>query len=234
MMNKRFFSLCAALLLVLGAALPASAAGKLSVVEENFVVLPYLDCYAGFVYAQVENVGDKPVAFNGGLLELYDGEGNAVEASDWITCYPKVLEPGEKGYLSVYQKVDEAKEPSYISDYLLTVTGKGATDEKTLYFNAEGAYEVDEQKYWSRSYLACVIENPTDETYYDVDVVFAAKDAEGKLLYVTNTTPYNVGLMPGSKVKVRADMDSQFLEYIQNANVEIASVEAIAFTLVEK
>ena len=49
----------------------ASAAGKLNVVQEDF---HYVESYwnYGYVYAKVENVGDKPIGINAGVFEIYD------------------------------------------------------------------------------------------------------------------------------------------------------------------
>ena len=52
-------------------------------VRENFYVLPYWSGFAGYVYAEVKNIGDKPVQFNGGLLELFDAEGNSIESENY-------------------------------------------------------------------------------------------------------------------------------------------------------
>ncbi len=62
----------------------ALAAGKLTVKSETFVVLPYSDYHAGYVYAELENTGDKPVEYTGGLLELFDEEGNSIDAEGAI------------------------------------------------------------------------------------------------------------------------------------------------------
>ena len=121
--------LCLLLVVLMFSCIPAMAAGKLEISQETFYVMPYYsDNYAGYVYAEVENVGDKPVVFNGGLLELFNADGDSIEANDYVSCYPSVLNPGEKGYIYVSQDVEEATTPDYIDDYLLTVTGKGENE----------------------------------------------------------------------------------------------------------
>ena len=72
---KKIISLTIALALLLCAAsLPALAAGKMTVAQENFHVTDGYSVY-GYALAKVENTGDKPVEFSAGLLEIYDEAG---------------------------------------------------------------------------------------------------------------------------------------------------------------
>ncbi len=212
----------------------AFAAGKLSVVQENFLILPYSDYHAGYVYAEVKNVGDKPVEFNGGLFELYDAEGNSIESSNYLRCYPEVLNAGETGYLYVSKYVEEAKDRSFIDDYLLTVTGKGSKEKSTVYFtvNSTRLEEISEG-YWSYHYITADIENKTDDTQYDFHVVYALKDADGKLLYVDYANPSYVGFKTGTSMEVRVSVDSDVVECFDENGIVPSVVDAIAYVEIE-
>jgi len=212
----------------------ASAAGKLTVTQEAFYVLPFLDYNSGYVYAEVENTGDKPVGFNGGLLELFDADGNSIESTNLYSCYPEVLQPGEKGYLNASQSVEEAKEASFIADYMLTVTGKGNSDQITLRFPVTAKYETVDESYWKVTYVTATVENNTDKTYYNYTAVFALKDKEGKLLYVTACYPSYIGLLPGTKVEVRTQVDSDTIEYFDAKGIIPEQIEAIVYVTVDK
>ena len=61
----------------------ALAAGKLSVTQENF---HYVENYwnYGYAYAKVENVGDKPIKVNAGVLEIYDADGEVITSTDYV------------------------------------------------------------------------------------------------------------------------------------------------------
>jgi len=101
-----------AIILLVLVLLPVSAfaAGKATVTQEAFYVRPFTTYYAGEIYAEITNTGDKPVIFNGGLVELYDANGDAIESQNLYSCYPAILAPGEKGYLYRTITVKEATE----------------------------------------------------------------------------------------------------------------------------
>ena len=207
--------LCLLLVVLMFSCIPAMAAGKLEISQETFYVMPYYsDNYAGYVYAEVENVGDKPVVFNGGLLELFNADGDSIEANDYVSCYPSVLNPGEKGYIYVSQDVEEATTPDYIDDYLLTVTGKG-------------------EDYWTEYYLFGEVENDTDQICYNVELVYVVKDATGKLLYCESDTLYEVGIMPGMKIATYTELSSSLIEFLEENALSIDQVEVIAYMIQE-
>ena len=67
-------------------AVSAFAAGKLSVTKENFHYVTSFWNY-GYAYAKVENVGDKPIKVNAGVLEIYDANGEALTSADYVQAY---------------------------------------------------------------------------------------------------------------------------------------------------
>lgn len=230
-------SLCGFVMIVMLATMimgTALAAGKLSVVQEKFIVMPYITYHAGYVYAEVKNVGDKPVEFDGGLLEMYDAQGNSIESTNWIGCYPEVLGAGETGYAYASQSVEAATETSFIDDYLLTITGKGAKGRSTVYLPITNKQYLEvKDPYYSYSNISADLENTTDATVRDFYAAFALKDAEGKLLYVTSCQPSYVGIKPGSSVEILVRVDSAITEYFTANNIIPTTVEAIAYFILE-
>lgn len=209
---------------------PVFAAGKLSVVQEKFYVLPYLSYHAGYLFVEVKNIGDKPVEFNGGLLELYGTDGDSIESTNYMSCYPKFLDPGETGFMYLSKSVKEATDKSYIDDYLLTVTGKGAKELLVTRLTTDNPrLFTDESSYWKREYLIVDVSNQTSETQYGFEVVFALKDAEDNLLFADSVSPYNVGIKPGATVEVRVSMESKFSDFFEENGIKVAKIEAIAF-----
>jgi len=203
------------LVLLASILLPASAlaAGKLTVTQEAFYVRPYFSYFAGETYAEVTNTGDKPVKFNGGMIELYDADGNSIESSNLYSLYPPILGPGEVGYLYDTTSVKEAEDKSYIDDYALTVTSKGENEEVIRYLPSDGRFgEVQRSRYFSEYRLTAIITNDTDETLEKVTVAIALYDANDKLIYADKITPYNIGIPSGQSIEFNTRVDSRILE----------------------
>lgn len=230
-------SLCWFVTLVLTAAMftgTALAAGKLSVEQEKFIVMPFLTYHAGYVYAQVKNTGDKPVEFDGGLLEMYDKEGNSIESTHRIICCPEVLAAGETGYAYASQGVEAAAETSFIDDYLLTITGKGAKGRSAVYLPVTNKQYLEvKESYYEYTNISADVENTTDATVRGFYVVFALSDAQGQLLYVTSCKPSYIGIKPGSSVEVLTRVDTAITEYFAANSIKPSTVEAIACFILE-
>ncbi len=90
---KKILAFCLALLMVFSVS-SAFAAGKLQIQQENFCVISIYRLY-GYVYAKVANVGDKPIAVNTALLEIYNADGDALTSTDYCYTSAKYLQPNE-------------------------------------------------------------------------------------------------------------------------------------------
>lgn len=229
-MKKITVVLALVLALLVSMAGVASAAGKLTVVEETFVVLPYGNYHAGYVYAELENTGDKPVEYSGGLLELYDADGNSVESDNPYRCYPNVVNPGEKAYLYAGRGVEEATDKSFIADHLLTVTGKGSKDATITRYPATAQLTEVDSGYWKYIYEVATVKNDTEAVCEEFTAVFVARDAEGKLLHVQSCEPNYVGILPGSTIEIKKAMDRDIMDYFAQNNISIASIDVIVYT----
>lgn len=208
---------------------PALAAGKLTVNQE---VMNAYDSYGSVqadVFAEVENTGDSPVEFSAGLLELLDAQGNTIDSTDYVYCYPSVLAPGEKGYVIVNMYPENAAAPTDIAQYKLNLTGKD-TDTTIPRLTSTGVYENDvSDGYWTYDYLTAEITNDSQAIAYDYYVVYAVKDAEGNLIYATYYPTYSIGIPVGGSAYVRTFMPDGALAY-QDANGKVAAtVETIAY-----
>jgi len=229
-MKKVLFLVITLLLLLSFLMLPASAAGKLSVVQEKFYVFPYSSYHSGHVFAELKNIGDKPVEFNGGLLELFDAEGNSIESENYIRCRPKILDAGETGFLYVSKSVKEATDKSFIDDYLLTVTGKGTKEVMVKRLETSNAnHRIDENSYRRRDYLVVDVTNNTEDTQYDFYVVYALRNENGELLYVDSVNPSYVGIKSGGTVEIEVRLDSDIVDHFLANNITISSIETIAY-----
>ncbi len=48
---------------------------------------------------EINNNGTVPLYLNTSSYDLEDAEGNLVAAQSLVSCYPEVIDPGEKGYM---------------------------------------------------------------------------------------------------------------------------------------
>ena len=213
---------------------PAFAAGKLSIEQENFHVVQSYDVY-GYAYAKLANVGDKPIKVNTGLLEIFDANGDALTSTDYYSDYAEYLQPNEYTYIKLYDEVEDA-EPSDVDDYMLTITGKANTDYISYRFPCTTSYEPNvTEGYWTYNYMYATFTNDTEEPVYNISVVFALLDAEGNILYMDDANMYDdKAVMPGSSIIIRKDVSSSFIEYFEQKGLVPASVDAIAYVNIEQ
>ena len=227
-MKKTLIMVLALVLVLCFGASSALAAGKLETKQENFHFVTSYWNY-GYAFAKVENVGDKAIDVNAGVLELYDEAGDVLNSTDWISDYAKTLQPGEYTYVQMYCEVEE--EGAVATDYMLTVTGKSDNEASTLRLPCETDLELGvTDGWWEYNYMYAVVTNNTDKPVYDISVVMALLDAEGNIIYMADDFMYNErALMPGSSMIIRKDIESGFMEYFEANSITPASVDAIAY-----
>lgn len=226
-------TICLILVLVLSLSVTSAfAAGKLSTTQENF---HYISGYwnYGYAYAKVENIGDKPIKVNAGVLEMYDAEGEVITSTDWAQSYATYLQPGEYTYVSMYEDLEEGAEVP--EDYMMTLTGKSDTSKTALRLPVETKLELGvADGWWEYDYMFATVTNNTDEPLYSIEVVFALLDAEGNILNIESKQLYNeLALMPGSSMIVRKEISSSFMDYFEAKGIVPASVDALAYVLID-
>lgn len=208
----------------------AFAAGKLTVQQETYVPMPFLDSFAGYVFAEVENTGDKNIEFGSGIYEILNADGDPVESDDVYSCYPEILAPGEFGYVYLYETVDDAEKIEDVSDYTLTLSGKSTKEDVTPRLTAEATYGEVENGWGGTDYAVIItLKNDTDATLYDVAGSYGLYDADGKLLYASAITTYNVGLPAGQTMELKETISSDFVELWDKNGTAPATVKTIGF-----
>ncbi len=228
---KKLICLTLALMLAL-ASVPALAAGRLNVVQENFHAVSGWWNY-GYAFAKVENSGDKPIKVNAGVMEIYNAAGEVLTSTDWMSSYATYLQPGEYTYVQMYSELEEGM---VAADYMLTLTGKSDSSMTALRLPvSEVRLSLNEEEGWlTYNYMYATVTNNTDAPLYSIEVVLALLDEEGNILYVDSKELYSeVALMPGSSMIVRRDISSSFLEYYAANGLTPATVDAIAYVLAE-
>lgn len=211
------------------AAIPAMAAGRLNVVQENY---HYVGGFMNYVYAyaKVENTGDRPIKVNAGVLEIYDAAGEVLTSTDYENAYATYLQPGEYTYVQMYEDLEDGQVPA---DYMMTLTGKSENDKRAFRLPVEASFELDvKDGWWEYNYLYATVTNPTQEILYDTEVVFALLDGAGNIICIESKSLYSeVGIMPGQSVMIRLDIPSSFTDYYDEKGIVPASVDALAYVL---
>jgi len=225
---KKLLTLTISLLVVFS--VPALAAGKITVTQESFYVRPYWSNFASEIYAELTNTGDKPVKFNGGMIELFNEDGDSIESSNIYSCYPPILGPGEVGYIFDTTSVKEAEEKSYIDDYVLTVTSKGENKETIKYLPSDGTYLEEDRNFFKELRISATIQNDTDSTLEKVTVAIALYDADDKLIYADYVSPYSIGVPSGQSIVFYTRVDNRIYELWETEGISPARVVTIAYS----
>ena len=225
---KKTIAIVLCLLIGLMAA-PALAAGKLDVSQENFMVIDSYWTY-GYAYARIDNVGDKPIMVNAGILEIFDANGDSITSSDYLNAYAEYLQPGEYTYANIYAEIEDAAGAD-VDDYALTITGKSDKDYVSQRLPVTTDYvEGVEEWYSTYNYMYATVTNDTDQPIFDVQVVLVLLDADGNILYMTDASMYyDKAIMPGSSILIKEYVNEDFITWYEAQGLAPASVDAIAF-----
>ena len=228
---KKRTALFLALVMALCMGTSAMAAGKLEVTGDTAYALASGDYVYGYLFAQVENTGDKEIEYSDGLFELYDADGEVMASESYLTCCPKVLQPGEVGYLYASSvRVQDTNKAEDVADYSVSVTGKGKGNYVVQRFPATVRVETVKSKYSTDVDLYVTVTNDTDETLYKLNIAAAIKDGEGKVVYVGSDSTYNVGIPAGGSVEVCIGVSSRIVEYFEESGFTAENVECVAYT----
>ncbi len=222
-------------MLVMLISVPALAAGRLNVTQENYYTLKEGSYFYGYVFAKVENNGNKPIMINNALLEIFDVEGDAITSTDNFSSYARYLDPGDYTYLRMSTSIKDIDTVDVVDDYMLTISGKSSIDKKTIRLNCEYEYRENVQtSYRAYNYMFATITNNTEEILYQPCVTFALFDEDENILYLTgDNLDSNEALLPGSSILFRVSVDSAFVSYIEANNIVPTSMDAIAYAYVD-
>lgn len=226
---KRFIGVLLALTLLCGI-LPAYAAGGINTTEETWYVTSHSDDWRVYYYAAVTNNGETPEKINDLLFEIQNAGNTTIESTTKFKAYPEVLQPGESGWLVISQDVKDIEDKSVIDHYALTITSKEEKDEAAVLLDATAEYlEEDEDE--NDDVLRATVTNNGEDNAFEITVAMAARDAEGKLLYVGSAATKDLGLAQGGTLLSRVKMATDITDALEDANVKVASVDAVAYTV---
>jgi len=230
---KRIIALIITLILSCSA-VSALAAGNIQATEDiASYVLSHSDGYRVYYYAVVTNNGDKRASINDLLFEIRDWEDVTFESTSKYSLYPEILEPGQSGWLVITKDVKDVDEKGEIDHFNLTITTKAADDDEEIRTLTASAEYVDKDEDDNEDVLRATVTNSDDENAFKVTVAMAARDAEGKLLYIVGDGTRDIGLAAGNTLLMRSIIRSDIMDAIEDNGAEIAAAEAMAYRVVD-
>jgi len=230
---KRITALIIALILSCSA-VSAMAAGNIQATEDTaYYVLSHSDGYRVYYYAVVTNNGDKRASINDLLFEIRDRDDVTFESTSKYSLYPEILEPGQSGWLVVTKDVKDVDEKGTIDHFNLTITTKAADDDDEIRALTAIAEYVEKDEDDNEDVLRATVTNSGDENAFKVTVAMAARDAEGKLLYVVGDGTRDIGLAAGNTLLMRSIIRSDIMDAIEDAGAQVTAVEAMAYRVVD-
>ena len=230
---KRIIALIITLILSCSA-VSALAAGNIQATEDKAsYVLSHSDGYRVYYYAVVTNNGDKRACINDLLFEIRDRDDVTFESTSKYSLYPEILEPGQSGWLVITRDVKDVDDKGLIDHFNLTITSKTADDDEEIRNLTASAEYVDKDEDDNEDVLRATVTNSGDENAFKVTVAMAARDAEGKLLYIVGDSTRDIGLAAGNTLLMRAFIRSDIMDAIEDAGTEVAAVEAVAYRVVD-
>lgn len=212
----------------------ALAAGNIQATDDTAAyVLSHSDGYRVYYYAVVTNAGDARASINDLLFEIRDRGDVTFESTSKYTLYPEILEPGQSGWLVITRDVKDIDEKGYIDHFNLTITTKAADDDRAVRPLTAAVDYIEKDEDDNEDVLRATVTNDGAEDAFKITVAVAARDAEGRLLYVAGDGTRDIGLAAGDALLVRSMIRSDIMDAIEDAGTEVAAVEAVAYRVVD-
>lgn len=226
---KRTLGMLLVLTMIIGL-LPAYAAGGIETTEETWYAVSKSDDYKVYYYSTVTNTGDEPAAIKNLLFEIKDADDQVLESTSKFSLYPSVLTPGQTGWLVITQDVKDIAKKAVIDHCDLEIAGKVDDDHAANLLPATAEY-LKEDEDENEDMLRIAVTNPGEGNAFEITAAMAARDASGKLLYIVGAGTRDIGLPAGGALTLRSQVRSDIMDALEDENAEIASVEALAYTV---
>ncbi|MBR4080439.1 MAG: hypothetical protein IKK21_01480 [Clostridia bacterium] len=224
---KKLFAIVLTLCLMLSC---ACAEDALQITKETYLPIElYEDSNYVFMFTEVTNTGDTPIALDSAEVTMLSADNEEVDTFRLYNASPWYLAPGESAWI-------------YGDDYLEDTALDAVPGHKLNleYEDAEGydamfrmpiageAELVSEygEDVWR---VTLTITNTTEETIFSSYVAYALYDAAGNLLYVADEGLEAFGLLPGQSFLMRADVEAAFTAYWADHAIVPATVQAYVF-----
>lgn len=201
---KKLTALLLAVLLIMPMAALADPVPEIKSSQE-FVVDKGDGKYQVFFYAEVENVGDEPMASTEVLVDLTDADGNVYMTSKANSISPLSVQPGGIGFTWRQENLKDVPDGALISDYNVTINTRKASAPDQM-FPAEYKLITEEKEDRIRTSVEFVITNDLDDIYMWPTVVFGIYDQNDQIMYAGFVQAADAGIIPGNQVLLLANI----------------------------
>lgn len=200
---------------------------KVTILQENFRVIPSYSGFSGVYIAKVKNETEAPVFITDGSMKLTDKSGNAAGEAKYL--YPTgslYLEPGEISFISMQADMTEDVEVDVDTDIVVKYNDYRDTDiamtvENPTFVKGKGEYDSD--------MMRVTVANSSDAPLPGIEAAVVLEDAEGNLLYMATESLYRYELGPNSTITLVSSVDNRVRDYLAANGIEPVAVEAIAW-----
>lgn len=138
----------------------------------------------------------------------------------------------EYTYVYAQAKLEEGQLEK-VDDYLLTVTGKsdsGSSCKRLTVKDVDFVRNYQTSKYSTNDCGFFTVVNDTDETIWNIRIVYALLDDNENILFVeSDYLDSNKGLAPGSSLQFRENINSKFVEYYDAHDLVPTKIDVIAY-----
>ena len=229
---KRWISLMMlAVLMCLCAGAAAQSSDVEIISEAAYAVESYGSVY-GCAYAFVRNNG-KSMAHVTASCAFFDSSNRKLGGTDYMTCYPDYLAPGETGYVFYsYTNLKDVTSPAQVADYEIKVDVPYTSDSAkvTHYPHTVKLFTTTSGSSTSKA-LHVYVENDTDELLFRTHTVVAILDENGTPVYIGSNYLSDAGILPGSTTVSRISIPEYIVKFFDANGFEIRSVDSMAFTM---
>ena len=222
---KKLVSLFLAIALC-AACVSALAAGEVTVSQKQFYTVVTDYSQYGYLFAKIENTGDEPIMLDYGKVVTFDESDDIMDTSNYISAYPRYLQPGEYAYL--YDISYGSLGDPIVADYKFSI---GTTDQErtVLRLDSESAFDPGEADSKYDDLMFATFTNTTDGLLSNLYIVYALLDEEGNILYLNYDYLDDIALHPGSTITVARRVDSDIVDYLKQNSITPATVDTLVY-----
>ena len=207
----------------------AMSEGSLEIIETRVVRRVEEDYAQMKAFLKVTNAGDAPVSLNEGTVRYTDAQGALVDESFTYSMFPTVLQPGEAGYMYIWSYGIEVDAAKSIADYDIVLQPEHSYLPGITPIDYTAEYVVNDYEYYKEYNVIVTVTNNSENVVWEPQILVVVRAQNGKILDMTDTTMYGVGIPAGSSVHYVVSLSEYDVDNWTAAGYEVAEIETIIY-----